>query len=73
MLCKLLRYIQATTYVKGPDEYLLSNDLDVSLWNDFRMYNGEPPLREVCGDDFVVVNLELHDMFDNFKRSQSSY
>ena len=58
-------------YVK--DEYLLSNDLDVSLWNDFRMYNGEPLLREVCGGDFVVVNLELHDMFDNFKRSQSSY
>lgn len=37
------------------------------------MYNGEPPLREVCGGDFVVVNLELHDMFDDFKRSQSSY
>ena len=53
-------------------EYLLSNDLDVTLWNDFRIYNGETPLRTVYGGDYVVVNTKLHNMFDDFKRNQSS-
>ena len=58
-------------YVNGPDEYLLNKDLDVALWIDFRTHRGETPLKEVCRNDFVVVNNELHQEFDDFKKEQS--
>ena len=58
-------------YVNGPDEYLLNKDLHVALWIDFGIHRGETPLKEVCRNDFVVVNNELHQEFDDFKKEQS--
>lgn len=51
-------------------DYALSIDVDVSLWMDYRKYNGELPLRYAT-QDFIVVNFELHDAFDEFKRKET--
>ena len=38
------------------------------------MYFGESPIiREVCGGDFVIINDDLQDEFNKFKRKLSSY
>ena len=56
------------------DEFALSKDLTVSLWIDYRMYFGESPIiREVCGGYFVIINDDLHDEFNKFKRKLSSH
>ena len=51
------------------EEYTLSKDIDVALWIDY----GEAPLREMYGGDFVIVNEDLNDEFDLFKRKVISY
>ena len=50
----------------GPDEYCLNKDLDVALWLDYRAFLKEPLLTDV--HDFVVINSQLHDQFDLFKK-----
>ena len=53
-----------------PGEFLLSKDLDVALWLDYRMFTNQRPLDEVC--DFVVVNEPLMAEFDKFKGNHTS-
>lgn len=48
------------------DDYALSKDVDVALWMDSMQFNGELPL--VDAQDFVIVNSQLHDDFDRFKK-----
>ena len=38
----------------------------MALWLDFRAFQNEPPLPE--RHDFVIINCQLHDQFDAFKR-----
>ena len=40
-----------------------TQDIDVSLWIDFREFYGYFPLQEVLGGNFVVVNENLHAEF----------
>ena len=49
-------------------EYALSKDLDVAMWLDFRNFTSESPLVDM--GDFVMVNADLHDDFDEFKKSE---
>ena len=53
-------------YPCNPDEYCLSKDLDVALWLDYRAFHKEPLLTDI--HDFVVINSQLHDQFDLFKK-----
>ena len=53
--------------------YILSKDIDVALWIDYRSYYGEAPLREMYGGDFDIVNETLNDEFDLFKRKVIAY
>lgn len=46
----------------------MSKDLDVALWQDYRIYHGKPALSDAT--DFVLVNNMLHDNFDDFKRKE---
>ena len=52
----------------GPDEYCLSKDLDVALWLDYRAFHKEPLFTDI--HDFVVINGQLHDQFDVFKKAK---
>ena len=47
-------------------DYALSKDIDVALWNYYRAYHNEQPLKVAM--DFVVVNDRLHNQFDEFKK-----
>ena len=49
-------------------EYALSKDADVALWLHHRSYNKLPPLSD--NGDFIIVNTELHDDFDDFKSKE---
>ena len=49
-------------------EYALSKDVDVEVWLHYRAYNRHPPLCDV--GDFIIVNSELHNNFDDFKRKE---
>ena len=43
-------------------------DVDVEVWLHYWAYNKHPPL---CGDcDFIIVNTELHNEFDDFKSKE---
>lgn len=53
---------------KDAHEYALSKDVDVAVWLQYRAYNKQPPLRDT--GDFVIVNCELHDDFDDFKSKE---
>jgi hypothetical protein len=46
----------------------LSKDVDVALWLDYRAFNGDKPVKDA--PDFVIVNSELHNEFDSFKKSE---
>ena len=35
---------------------------------DHRTYRGEVPLREICGDSFVIMNDTLEEKFDHFRK-----
>ena len=52
----------------GPDEYCLSKYLDVALWLDYREFHKEPLLTDI--HDFIVINSQLHDQFDLFKKAE---
>ena len=56
------------SYPCGPDEYCLSKDLDVALWLNYREFHKEPLLTDI--HDFVVINSQLHDQFDCFKKAE---
>ena len=47
---------------------ILSKDLIVQLWMNHRTYRGEVPLREICGDRFVIMNDTLEEEFDHFRK-----
>ena len=49
-------------------EYALSKDVDVALWLHYRAYNKLPLLSD--DGDFIIVNTELHDDFDDFKNKE---
>lgn len=46
----------------------MSKDVDVALWQDYRTFNREKPVKDAL--DFVIVNNELHKEFDSFKKSE---
>ena len=54
--------------MSGPEDYALSKDVDVALWMDSRAFHGQPPLTDAS--DFVIVNCQLHNELDSFKKSQ---
>ena len=56
------------TFHSQPGEYALSKDVDVSLWLDYRRFNEDPPLPDFI--NFVMVNHQLHDEFDEFKKTK---
>ena len=33
-----------------------------------RTYRGQVPLREICGDSFVIMNDTLEENFDHFRK-----
>ena len=47
----------------------MSKDVDVALWLDSRAYHGEPLLKFAI--DFIIVNSQLHNQFDKFKKSET--
>ncbi len=49
------------------NEYPLSKDVDVVLWQDCRAYYNQAALVEV--DEFVIVNSEVHEEFDEYKKN----
>ena len=49
-------------------EYALSKNIDVAFWLQYRKSIGEPPLVEAL--DFVIINEQLHDDFDSFKKTE---
>ena len=49
------------------DEFAISKDLNVALWEDFLHYNKKVTLKEIYGGDFLIINEELHSQFDEFK------
>ena len=44
----------------------VSTDVDVACRMDYRQFQGEQPLQGAT-QDFVVVNSQLHNEFDEFK------
>lgn len=60
---------QLRQYFEEEGEYGLNVDLFVALWLDSREFQNKPPLRKACG--FVIVNSELQDEFDEFKKQES--
>ena len=61
--------IQLKQYFEEDGVFGLNVDLHVALWLDSRAFQNKPPLREVCG--FVMVNSELQDEFDKFRKQES--
>eukprot|EP00731_Ephydatia_muelleri_P000953 Em0001g953a len=56
-----------TTLKMKADEFAISKDLNVALWEDFLHYNKKVTLKEIYGGDFLIINEELHSQFDEFK------
>ena len=54
-------------------EFALSQDTTVSLWKEYRIWYGEIPLQETCGGSFVVIDEDLYDELDAFKKKLYSY
>lgn len=52
----------------GNEEYALSKDLDVAMWLDYRNFTRKSSLVDI--GDFVVVNPDLHNEFDKFKKGE---
>eukprot|EP00731_Ephydatia_muelleri_P005135 Em0002g1311a len=49
-------------------EYALNKDLIVEHWLTHRAYNKEAPLRDFCGGQFVIINENLSEEFDHFRK-----
>ena len=54
-------------------EFALSQDTTVSLWKEYRIWYGEIPLQETCGGSFVVIDEDLYEELDAFKKKLYSY
>ena len=48
------------------DDYTLSKNVDIALWQDYRAHLNTQPMRDAL--DFVIVNDKLHEEFDELKR-----
>ena len=66
----LYQYIQISQYLEQEGEYGLNIDTDVALWLDARKFQKKPTLHEVNG--FVIINMEIHNEFDEFKEKETS-
>ena len=71
-LCVLHSLLKDLSQLKE-GEFTLSKDTTVSLWTEYRTWYGEGRLQEVFGGDFVVVNDDLYDEFETFKKKVYSY
>ena len=60
-------FLQFNTFTTETGTYGLSNDVDVALWLDYTAYHKAPLLPVV--NDFVIVESQLHDQFDLFKKA----
>lgn len=60
--------MQLSSYITNVGDYALSKDPDVALWLDNREFKGFPPLVDAV--DFVIVNGQLHNQFDQFKSKE---
>lgn len=69
----IYNFTQETSLRLKEGEYALSKDITVCLWLEYRSLNGSPPLRDVSGGDFVIVNEELHGEFDEFRSKVYAY
>lgn len=61
-------YMQLSYLFENDGDYALSKDVDVALWQDFRAYNNMQPVKDAI--DFVIVNSQLHNEFDDFRKGQ---
>lgn len=59
---------QLSYLYESEDDHALSKDVDVTLWQDYRAFNGNKPVKDAL--DFVIVNNKLHNEFDSFKKSE---
>ncbi len=60
--------MQLSYLFENDGDYALSKDVDVALWQDFRAYNSMQPLKDAI--NFVIVNAQLHNEFDDFKKDE---
>ena len=68
----LLRYLcilQLRQYFELEGKYGPNIDVDVVLWLDSRAFQKKSSLRDAYG--FVILNSELHDEFDKFKKQET--
>lgn len=63
-----LTCVQFSAYFTKPGDYALSKDLDVDMWIQYRDFCGKSALVDVV--DFVIVDIELHNEFDQFKKAE---
>ena len=62
-------FLQLSQYLEQKGEYGLNINTDVALWLDSRAFQKKPSLRQACG--FVIINSELHDEFDQFRKKET--
>ncbi len=60
--------MQLSYLFREEGDYALSKDVDVVLWQSFRAHNNLPPVTDAL--DFVIVNNQLHNEFDEFKKAE---
>ena len=60
--------LQLSYLFNDEQDYALSKDVDVVLWQTYRAYTHQPDL--VQAFDIVIVDSDLHDQFDIFKRAE---
>ena len=60
--------MQPTDYIKTDEEYALSKDVDVVVWQRYRAFNNLQAAKDAF--DFVIVTLDLHADFDAFQKQE---
>ena len=66
---KCSNFIFQLTYLyKETDHHALSKDVDVAIWQDYRAYKCLDSV--VDATDFIVINNQQHDEFDEFKKTK---
>ena len=58
--------MQLSHLYENDGDHGLSKDVDIALWLDYRAYHNMQSLREER--DFVILDFELHEEFDEFKK-----
>ena len=53
--------LQLSYLFEDDDDHALSKDVDVALWQDYRVHSNMQPVRDAL--DFVIVNNKLHNEF----------